>query len=65
MIHLAMATPGITAEEFPCDIIGPMYYTDDILLESLQLAHGKALPIDRPGLGVELDDEKVRMYRVE
>jgi muconate cycloisomerase len=65
MIHLAMATPGITAEEFPCDIIGPMYYTDDILLEPLQLAHGKALPIDRPGLGVELDDEKVRMYRVE
>jgi len=65
MIHLAMATPGITPEEFPCDIIGPLYYTDDILLEPLQLANGKALPIDRPGLGVELDEEKVRMYRVE
>lgn len=65
MIHLAMASPGITAEELPCDIIGPLYYTDDILQEPLRLVHGKALPIDRPGLGVDLDEEKVRMYRVE
>jgi L-alanine-DL-glutamate epimerase-like enolase superfamily enzyme len=65
MIHLAMATPGITAEEFPCDIIGPLYYTDQILTEPLQLAGGKALPLDRPGLGVELDEDKVKMYRVE
>jgi muconate cycloisomerase len=65
MIHLAMAVPGITAEEFPCDIIGPLYYTDDILLEPLPLVQGKALPIDQPGLGVELNEDKVRMYRVE
>jgi muconate cycloisomerase len=65
MIHLAMATPGITADEFPCDIIGPLYYSDDILTEPLSLGGGKALPIDRPGLGVELDEEKVRKYRVE
>ncbi|MGH9590090.1 MAG: mandelate racemase/muconate lactonizing enzyme family protein, partial [Terracidiphilus sp.] len=65
MIHLAMASPGITAEELPCDIIGPLYYTGEILLEPPRLLRGKALPIDRPGLGVELDEEKVRMYRVE
>jgi muconate cycloisomerase len=65
MIHLAMAMPGITAEQFPCDIIGPFFYTDDILLEPLPLARGKALPLDRPGLGVELDEQKIRMYRVE
>lgn len=65
MIHLAIATPGITAEQFPCDIIGPLYYTDNILLETPPLAQGKALPIDRPGLGVELDEKKIRMYRVE
>jgi L-alanine-DL-glutamate epimerase-like enolase superfamily enzyme len=65
MIHLAMATPGITAEEFPCDIIGPLYYTDEILTEPLSLRNGRALPIERPGLGVELDEEKVRKYRVE
>lgn len=65
MIHLALASPGITAEEIPCDIIGPLYYTGDILVEPLQLARGKALPVDRPGLGVALDEEKVRRYRVE
>lgn len=65
MIHLAMAAPGITGEQYPCDIIGPLYYTDDILTEPLPLARGRALAIDRPGLGVELDEEKVRMYRVE
>ncbi len=65
MIHLAMATPGITPDEFPCDIIGPLYYTDEILTEPLPLAGGRALPIDRPGLGIELDEAKVRMYRVE
>ncbi|HEV2325807.1 MAG TPA: enolase C-terminal domain-like protein [Terracidiphilus sp.] len=65
MIHLAMASPGITAEEIPCDIIGPLYYTDDILMEPLPLLRGKALPVDGPGLGIALDEEKVRRYRVE
>ena len=65
MIHLAIATPGITADAFPCDIIGPLYYTDDILVEPVPLADGRALPIERPGLGVELDEEKVRMYLVQ
>ena len=65
MIHLAMATPGITADEFPCDIIGPLYYTDELLTEPLALGGGRAAPNERPGLGVELDEEKVRRYRVE
>ncbi len=64
MIHLAMATPGITAAEFPCDIIGPLYYADEILTEPLALSGGQARPNDRPGLGVELDDDKLRRYRV-
>ena len=65
MVHLALATPGITADEYPCDIIGPLYYSDDILAEPLSLAHGAAAAIDRPGLGIELDEEKLRRYRVE
>jgi L-alanine-DL-glutamate epimerase-like enolase superfamily enzyme len=65
MIHVAIATIGVTAEELPCDIIGPLYYTDDVLAEPLRISGGKALRIDRPGLGVELDEEKVRRYRVE
>jgi muconate cycloisomerase len=64
MIHLAMATPGIGAEEFPCDIIGPLYYEADLLGEPLDLTGGRARPPERPGLGVELDPDAVERYRV-
>jgi L-alanine-DL-glutamate epimerase-like enolase superfamily enzyme len=65
MVHLAMATRGINAEEFPCDIIGPFYYQDDIVQQSLPITPGTAKPNDLPGLGVGLDDEKIAKYRVE
>jgi muconate cycloisomerase len=65
MVHLAIATRGINAEEFPCDIIGPFYYEDDIVERSLPITPGMAKPNDFPGLGVELDDEKIANYRVE
>ena len=64
MIHLAMATPGVAAEEFPCDILGPFFYEDTILREPLPIAAGEARPPEGPGLGVELDDAKVERYRV-
>ena len=64
MIHLAMATPGIGAEEFPCDILSPFFYEGDYLAEPLPIKGGEARPFERPGLGVELDDKKVEFYRV-
>src|SRR5205085_2897738 len=63
MIHLAMATPAFS-EDWPCDIIGPLFYADDLLKEPLAIAGGEARPPQGPGLGVELDEEKVRRYRV-
>ncbi len=64
MIHLALSTPGIEADAYPCDIIGPMFYEDDVLAEPLPLSGGSARLNNGPGLGVELDDEKVEKYRV-
>jgi muconate cycloisomerase len=64
MVHLALSAPGVAAEEFPCDIIGPFYYEDDIVREQLPIKPGEARAHDRPGLGVELDEEKVERYRV-
>jgi L-alanine-DL-glutamate epimerase-like enolase superfamily enzyme len=64
MIHLALSAPAIDAEMFPCDIIGPLFYEDDVLVEPLRIVGGSATAHDRPGLGVELDDEKVEKYRV-
>ncbi len=65
MIHLAMSTPGIGAEEFPCDILSPFFYEGDFLAEPLPIKGGEARPFERPGLGVELDNDKVEYYRVK
>jgi muconate cycloisomerase len=65
MAHLALATKEIIAEQYPCDIIGPLFYEDDILRDPLPLTGGAARVHEGlPGLGVELDDEKVEKYRV-
>jgi muconate cycloisomerase len=65
MTHLALATRGVDAETYPCDIIGPLFYEDDIVREPLPIVPGSARVNDKPGLGVELDDEKVERYRVK
>ncbi|MCA1644283.1 MAG: mandelate racemase/muconate lactonizing enzyme family protein [Chloroflexi bacterium] len=64
MAHLALATSGIGAEEYPCDILTPFYYEDDVVAEPIAIEGGRARPNDRPGLGVDLDDSKIERYRV-
>jgi muconate cycloisomerase len=43
---------------------GGVFYTDDIITESFPYEDGCLLVPDRPGLGVELDPQKVAKYRV-
>ncbi|MGI8906499.1 MAG: mandelate racemase/muconate lactonizing enzyme family protein [Candidatus Sumerlaeaceae bacterium] len=57
MLHLALATSAITAEQYPCDVIGPFFYESDIIAEPFNLAPGAARPSERPGLGVQLRDK--------
>jgi len=64
MIHLALSAPAIDADTYPCDIIGPLFYEDDVLVDPVPISGGSARLHDRPGLGVVLDDEKVEKYRV-
>lgn len=64
MIHLALASRGINAEEFPCDIIGPLFYEADIVREPHPIKAGEVTANAKPGLGIELDDESVARYRV-
>ncbi len=63
MIHLALATPAFGAD-WPCDIIGPMFYTAELLREPLPIRAGEARAPTTPGLGVELDEEQVKRYQV-
>jgi L-alanine-DL-glutamate epimerase-like enolase superfamily enzyme len=64
MIHLALSAPAIDADTYPCDIIGPMFYEDDVLTERLPIAPGSARIHDLAGLGITLDHERVEKYRV-
>lgn len=64
MIQLGISTTGITAETYGCDIIGPLYYEDDVIKPGSMVKPGEARPSEKPGLGVEIDDEKLGRYRV-
>jgi L-alanine-DL-glutamate epimerase-like enolase superfamily enzyme len=64
MTHLGLAARAIDSDRYPCDIIGPFFYEDDVVKEPLSIKPGSARATDKPGLGVELDDAKVEKYRV-
>jgi muconate cycloisomerase len=51
MTHLALATREIDPDTYPCDIIGPLFYEDDILAEPFPIVPGEARAPDKPGLG--------------
>ena len=64
MIHLAASTPAIDAETVPCDILSHLFYDTNLLTEPL-VQGAVARPPQKPGLGVELDEESIRRYRVD
>jgi muconate cycloisomerase len=45
--------------------IAGVYYSDDIITEAFEYVDGEVVVSDKPGLGVELDEEKVKRYRVD
>ncbi len=61
-LHLMASSPLFT---IPADLIGPVHYSDDILVNNFVIENGTlALPTG-PGLGIELDEEKMRRYTVQ
>jgi muconate cycloisomerase len=72
-LHLAAASKIV---DLACDVgvsapagraptkMASIFYTDDIVAEPYQYRDGHVLLPDGPGLGIELDDEKVEKYRV-
>jgi L-alanine-DL-glutamate epimerase-like enolase superfamily enzyme len=65
MLHLAAAVPNIDSATYPADILGPHYHQADLLTEPLDLGPGGARVPDGPGLGVTLDEEQLRRFRVD
>jgi muconate cycloisomerase len=65
MLHLAAAMPNIESERYPADILGPHYHESDLLDEPLTLDFSGARIPSGPGLGVTLDEDQLRRYRVD
>jgi muconate cycloisomerase len=64
MLHVAAAFPEVDTDAFPADTIGPFYHEADLLTESLNLGPPAAIVPDKPGLGVELDEQQLKKWRV-
>ena len=61
-VHACAAARAAT---LPSDIVGNLMREDDLVVEPMRYEQGHALVPDKPGLGVELDEEAVRNYVVE
>jgi muconate cycloisomerase len=65
MLHLACAVPNVDSASYPADILGPHYHAVDLLIEPLSLQPEGARVPDGPGLGVALDENQLRRFRVD
>src|SRR5438445_551046 len=73
-IHLAASTGVVT---YSCVVpvstpkgkgkggIAGIYYQDDIITEAFDFAEGDILISSKPGLGIELDEDKLKHYRLD
>ena len=55
-LHLAAAIRDLT---LPSDLVGPAMFTDDVLITPLQYESGYLQVPDKPGLGAEIDRQKI------
>lgn len=59
--HLAVSIPNLT---FPCYMSGPLVYQEQIVAEKVRYAEGHIIVPEGPGLGLELDPEKLAAQRL-
>ena len=73
-IHLAASTGVVTygcvvpvstpKEQSKPGIVG-IYYSDDIVTEAFEFRDGNILVSSKSGLGIELDEDKLKYYRLD
>jgi L-alanine-DL-glutamate epimerase-like enolase superfamily enzyme len=65
MIQLAAAFDEIRQCPVPSDIIGPLYLADDIVTDQPRIENGAIQLPHGPGLGVEIDWDRVKRYAAQ
>ncbi len=73
-IHLAASTGVVT---YGCVVpvstpkgkgkggIAGIYYQDDVITDAFDYADGNVIVSSKPGLGIELDEDKIKHYRID
>jgi len=64
-ISLPAVVPVSAPAERPVANVAGRYYADDLIAEPFVFAGGALRAPERPGLGVELDEDKLARYRVD
>jgi L-alanine-DL-glutamate epimerase-like enolase superfamily enzyme len=62
MLHLVVACPNMAVEEFPGDILGPVYHEVRIAKNPIDIRGPLVTLSERPGLGVDVDWDIVREH---
>ncbi len=62
-VTLSCVVPVSTPAEAQSGAIGGIYYVDDLIREPLRLEDGAIIVPDGPGMGIEVDEEKIEKYR--
>ncbi|MDE0170077.1 MAG: hypothetical protein OXS29_11240 [bacterium] len=57
--HVAISTPNVT---YASELVGPQLIDGDVLVDPIEIHQGRVRLPDRPGLGVELDRERLARY---
>ena len=64
MVTYGCVVPVSTPREKATGGIAGVYYQDDIITEAFDYADGDVIVSSKPGLGIELDEDKIKHYRV-
>lgn len=65
MLQLIVTTPNMQVERYPGDCLGPSYHEFSIVREPLSIDGPFTTLRDAPGLGVEVDWERVERHRLD
>jgi muconate cycloisomerase len=58
--HFALAAPNL---KFAHDLIGPLFRADDVVKEPIKVEKGCVEVREKPGIGLELDEEKLESLK--
>jgi len=59
LMHLVAATPNI---DYGNELVGPIWLADDLVCEPVEYRDNQVWVKHKPGLGIELDEDKVKHY---